>query len=264
MTTMWPWLLIAAGVCLIVGALIYRQRMLSRFYDEVENHDEDAPIGGAGPSADGEKADPTERSSGPEQGRVEPAAERLTDPRRAADTDEQPTSEHPRVAAAPAGAASAGSGSDPYAGLSDSHVLSEPPTIRWGETSVVLHDWMRYYAEGNVWSDVLSKFTESVDADAELRSYFTASTDGSLARHSLSTLMMLTTQGITVGDVRRMKSAHAEVKNEQGEPINAFVWNQLVDALSGALRDSGVRDATLAKLGETLEPLRAAIVPSSS
>ncbi|WP_156971525.1 hypothetical protein [Knoellia sinensis] len=150
--------------------------------------------------------------------------------------------------------------SDPYAGLPDSHVLTEPPMIRWGETEVLLHDWMRYYSDGNVWSGVLTSFTESVAADPFVASYFTSSGDGTLARHSLSALIMLTSDGVTVGALRQMKAAHAGLVNEHGDPINAFVWNRLVQALSNALTEHGVRDATLVKLGATLEPLRAAIV----
>lgn len=287
MTTVWPWLLILAGTCLIVGALIYRQRMLSRYYDELEGDDGEASdtprATGSADTAHGR--DHSTTPSGDSHADARPAGassagatatsgatsmssstERSDAARAGAESRQEPRADagpETRGDSRPAPVAHpAPSGPDPYAGLPDSHLLAEAPTVTWGEANVVLHDWMRYYTDGNVWSDVLSSFTEGVDADPELRSYFTATPDGSVSRHSLSTLMMLTTQGITVGDVRRMKAAHASVKNERGEPINAFVWNQLVDVLSNALRESGVRDGTLAKLGATLEPLRGAIVPS--
>jgi hypothetical protein len=81
-----------------------------------------------------------------------------------------------------------------------------------------------------------------------------------LQRHFLAALMIVTGQGVTVGQVRRMQAAHTGVRNSKGEPITSAVWDTVIGVLAGVLGELGTPAATLTALGATIAPIRAAIV----
>ena len=73
--------------------------------------------------------------------------------------------------------------------------------------------------------------------------------------------MIVSGQGVTVGVVRRMHTAHAAVRNTTtGQPITDTTWNAVIGALAGVLAELGTPPATLVALATTLAPIRAAIV----
>jgi tetrahydromethanopterin S-methyltransferase subunit E len=73
--------------------------------------------------------------------------------------------------------------------------------------------------------------------------------------------MIVTAQGVTVGVVRRMHTAHAAVRHTTtGEPVTDATWNAVIGALAGVLGELGTPPATLVALATTLAPIRAVIV----
>ena len=148
----------------------------------------------------------------------------------------------------------------PYADLPDTHVLAQPPLVDAGGDPVVLYDWLRKEAGDGVWAEIVAEMYAQAAAVPMVASYFGGVDLPGLEKHFLAALVMVTSRGMTVGTVRRMRSAHIPVRNEQGEPINGAAYDAVVATLAGILLARGVPQETLGQVGALVAPLREVIV----
>jgi hemoglobin len=147
-----------------------------------------------------------------------------------------------------------------FPGVPDTHLLTTCPTVDTPDGPLPLRDWLRHFAGADAWSQVVSRFYSRAAADPDIAGYFTRVDMDQLQRHFLAALMIVTGQGVTVGVVRRMHTAHATVRNNTGERIADSTWNTVVGVLAGVLGELGTPPAALVALATTLAPIRAAIV----
>lgn len=147
-----------------------------------------------------------------------------------------------------------------FADLPVGHRLSTAPTVRVGAQDVPLQDWLRYYAEGSAWSGVIQSISDRVAGDPLLQSYFGSMDRPTLQRHVMSTVMMLTGEGVTVGAVRRLADAHLRHVRSGGQPVTEPVWNRMAATLGNALREHNAPEAAILSLNTTVSPLRSVIV----
>jgi truncated hemoglobin YjbI len=150
---------------------------------------------------------------------------------------------------------------DLFPGVPDTHLLTSCPTVDVPDGPMPLRDWLRHFAGPDAWSQVVLRFYARAAADPDIAGYFTRVDIDQLQRHFLAALMIVSGQGVTVGVVRRMHTAHAAVRNTTtGQPITDTTWNAVIGALAGVLGELGTPPATLVALATTLAPIRAAIV----
>jgi truncated hemoglobin YjbI len=98
-----------------------------------------------------------------------------------------------------------------------------------------LRDWLRHFAGPDAWSQVVLRFYARAAADPNIAGYFTRVDIDQLQRHFLAALMIVSGQGVTVGVVRRMHTAHAAVRNTTtGQPITDTTWNAGIGALAAS------------------------------
>lgn len=297
---MWPWLMIIAGVLLIVGALVARHRMMRDYHERLVRTESESRAEAS------DITDTTETTHAPDTTEVHSAAAASVDapaePVAAADADtpaeapapEPPKPPRPRITitepsplapAAPAptphlrpvpssgsapGAGRASAAGRPgdkpqplFADLPVGHRLTSPPTIRVRAQDVPLQDWLRYYADGNAWSGVIQSVSDRISGDRELQAFFGQMDRTTLQRHVMSTVMMLTGEGVTVGAVRRMADAHLQFVQAGGEPVTEPVWNRLAATFANALREHMVPESAISSLDATTAPLRSVIVARS-
>lgn len=268
---MWPWLLILAGTLLIIGALVARHRMMSDYHarlaeaeptearrSTVERDDPATtePLKEAAPRR-------TVEPAAPEPVPESPAAPvRVAPPAFARPAAAAPTITTRREAkAARAAGLPVGPKPEPlFADLPVGHRLTSPPTVRVRAQDVPLQDWLRYYADGNAWSGVIQSVSDRVSGDPVLRPYFGWMDRATLQRHVMSTVMMLTGEGVTVGAVRRLADAHLSFVQSGGEPVTEAVWNRMAATLGNALREHSAPEGAILSLNTTVAPLRAVIV----
>lgn len=150
--------------------------------------------------------------------------------------------------------------SDPYLGRADTDVLTECPYVNAPGGRTPLRDWLRHFAGIDAWSVVVARFYTRAAADPEIADYFRGVDVEQLQRHFLAALMIVTSQGVTVGVVRRMQAAHVGVTNTTGEPVTPAVWDAVIAVLAQVLGEVGTPRATLVALTTTIGPLRAVIV----
>lgn len=259
---MWPWLMIGAGVLLIVGGLVARYRMM---------RDYRAQLAKKAATSDRDTAAATRTAT--TTARV--GAEAAVEPKAAASpkpvirlTAPAPTPVAPARAARPARAA-APAAATPSAGPTDSvpfpdrpatHRLAPPPMLRARSSDVPLLDWLRYYSDGNAWSGVIQSISDRITGDLVLKPYFGSMDRMTLQRNVMSTVMELSGEGLTVGTVRRLADAHLKFVSAGGEPITEPVWDKLVTTAANALREHFVPEAAVAALDDTLAPLKSVIV----
>lgn len=258
---MWPWLMILAGTLIIIGALVARARMMRDYRARLEDTEPVVPA----PVRPAPVAPPA-WSAFVESPPVEPTADEPT-------ADEPPLSQptfEPQVEA-PLTRRAARAGLTPartttpkppplFADRPVGHRLSSPPTIRVRAQDVPLQDWLRYYAEGNAWSGVIQSISDRITGDRELQPYFGSMDRQTLQRHVMSTVMMLTGEGVTVGAVRRLAEAHLQFVQAGGDPITEATWDRLAATLGNALREHGVPEFAVQGLEHTAAPLRSVIV----
>ncbi|WP_404386475.1 hypothetical protein LL946_07855 [Knoellia locipacati] len=284
---MWPWLMIIAGTLIIIGALVARHRMMRDYRTQLAQGESSARAAEVASRVDAVNL-AAERALA---GRA--AAERTTvRPATVEPAIVQPTPEPDRPTSRPAVHVGAEQTAQPTfepstepvlsrravkAGLAPlptaapkppplfadrpiGHRLSSPPTIRVRAQDVPLQDWLRYYAEGNAWSGVIQSISDRITGDRELEPFFGSLERATLQRHVMSTLMMLTGEGVTVGAVRRLAEAHLHHVQAGGEPISEPVWDRLAATLGNAMREHGVPEFAVQGLEHTAAPLRSVIV----
>lgn len=147
-----------------------------------------------------------------------------------------------------------------YPGIPDTHVITECPMVDAAVGPTPLRDWLRHFSGVDAWSIVVARFYTRAAADPDIIDYFVGADMEQLQRYLLAAMMIVTGQGVTVGLVRRMQEAHADVRNSHGEPITAATWDGVIGVLAGVLGDLGTPPATLVALATTIAPIRAAIV----
>ncbi|GGB89544.1 hypothetical protein N798_07575 [Knoellia flava TL1] len=297
---MWPWLMILAGTLLIIGALLARHRMMRDYRAQLEadriapvtvpdpaTPDEITPEPPAleAPTPEAPAPTPTAIESTPVVAVPAAPGPSLSTPAALP----APTPEAPAAPARPAPAApvpafaraahtatvttrrevkaarAAGqpivTGPPPlFADLPVGHRLTTAPTVRVRSQDVPLQDWLRYYAEGNAWSGVVQSISDRVTGDPILQPYFGGMDRTTLQRHVMSTVMMLTGEGVTVGAVRRLADAHLRHVQSGGQPVNEAVWNRMAATLGNALREHNAPEAAILSLNTTVSPLRSVIV----
>ena len=295
---MWPWLMILAGTLLIIGALVARHRMMRDHRARLEVAERAASADRTVAEETTDRVD-AQRDAGA-RAEVEPTstdrhedagpAPAVTPPAPTA-SPATPAAAPPPVAPAPAApttapvpafarsshtatattrrevkaARAAGqpvvTGPPPlFADLPVGHRLTTAPKVRVRAQDVPLQDWLRYYAEGNAWSGVVQSISDRVTGDPLLRPYFGALDRTTLQRHVMSTVMMLTGEGVTVGAVRRLADGHLRHVQSGGEPVTEAVWNRMAATLGNALREHNAPEAAILSLNTTVSPLRSVIV----
>jgi truncated hemoglobin YjbI len=147
-----------------------------------------------------------------------------------------------------------------FPGVPETHVLTDPPRVAAPGASEPLRDWLRHFAGIDAWPVAVSRFYTRAAADPAIAVYFARVDMEKLQRHFLAALMIVTGQGVTVGVVRRMRDAHATVRNGAGAPITGEVWDATIGVLAEVLGELGTPPATLVALATTIAPIRAAIV----
>jgi truncated hemoglobin YjbI len=147
-----------------------------------------------------------------------------------------------------------------YPGLPDTQLVTECPTMATRDGSLPLRDWLRHYAGAEAWPRVVSQFYARAAADPEIADYFRHVDLAQLQRHFLAAMMIVTGQGVTVGLVRSIRTAHSGVRDSEGDPIDACTWDAVIGVLADVLTEHGVPGSAIAALATTIAPLRAAIV----
>jgi len=226
---MWPWLMIAVGVLLVVGGLVARHRMLRAYQAQLA--EEEAT------------ADPTELvQRTPSESKPGPGSKATPKPAVVATLTPEPKA------------------SIPFPDRPAAHRLTPPPMLRARSSDIPLLDWLRYYSDGNAWSGVIQSISDRISGDQMLKPYFGTMDRPTLQRHVMSTVMELTGEGLTVGEVRRLADAHLTFVANGGEAITEPVWDKLAATLANAMREHLVPEAAVAALDVTVAPLKAVIV----
>lgn len=76
----------------------------------------------------------------------------------------------------------------------------------------------------------------------------------------MTTVMMLTGEGVTVGALRRFAGAHLDHVRGGGEPLTEQAWDRLAATLANAMREHSVPESAVQDLEVTAAPLRSVIV----
>ncbi len=130
-------------------------------------------------------------------------------------------------------------------------LLAPPPTVTVEHMGpVVLRDWLRNYSrhQDGAWVAVVKDFYASAAANPAIAAYFAGVDMPTLQRHFVATLMQVTGEGLTVGDVEDLVAAHADIRNTDGQPITPEVFNATIDVLGGVLAGRGVPGSTIGQL----------------
>lgn len=151
-----------------------------------------------------------------------------------------------------------------FADLPIGHRLTSPPTIRVRAQDVPLQDWLRHYAHGNAWSGVIQSISDRITGDRELQRYVGSLDRPTLQRHVMSTVMMVTGEGVTVGAVRRYADAHLQHVQTGGDPVTEEVWDRLTATFANALREHLVPEAAVLRVDDTVAPLKSVLVARRS
>jgi hemoglobin len=106
-------------------------------------------------------------------------------------------------------------------------------------------------------SAVVARFYEAVLADPALAPYFTGVDMTALRRHQVLLLSQVM-GGPVEYDGRELAEVHA------GHNITDEAYDKVVDHLVGALKEAGVDDDILGRLGQVVAGLRADIVTSTA
>ena len=106
-------------------------------------------------------------------------------------------------------------------------------------------------------SAVVNRFYEAVLADPALAPYFTGVEMSGLRRHQVL-LISQVMGGPVEYDGRELAQAHA------GHNITDEAYDKVVDHLVAALKEAGVDDDIIGRLGELVAGLRADIVTSTA
>jgi hypothetical protein len=228
---MWPWLMIAVGVLLVVGGLVARHRMMRDYRAQLAAEEAEAQAAGGAGSPEG--------------------------PLPSSDAKSTP------VTASASAAEPETTASIPFPDRPPSHRLTPPPMLRARSSDVPLLDWLRYYSDGNAWSGVIQSIADRISGDPMLQPYFGAMDKPTLQRHVMSLVMELTGEGLTVGTVRRLADAHVKFVAAGGEHITEPVWDKLHSTFANALREHQVPERAVLALDDTLAPLEAFIVTRS-
>jgi hypothetical protein len=153
-------------------------------------------------------------------------------------------------------------GAQPVVGRpSPNRQLTPPPMIE-GQT---LKSWLIYRSrDEGVWNYVVTEMYERAAAQPEIADYFQDTIKGGrfsdLQTHFLGALMIVTNSGVTQGVVDAMKEAHRGVRNSSEQPINSVIYDAVINTLVQILREVGVPEMGIEQLGQTILPLRDAVV----
>lgn len=126
---------------------------------------------------------------------------------------------------------------------------------------VTLAEWLRRESgREDVWAEVVADFYRRAAAVPAVADYFGGVDWDRLQRHFLAALLIVTGRGTTVGTVRRIAAAHADVRNSAGRPITGDVYDAVIGTLVTILIEHRVPDATIAQLAAAVAPFRAVLV----
>ncbi|MEO7267931.1 MAG: hypothetical protein ABIW49_01840 [Knoellia sp.] len=233
---MWPWLMIAVGVLLVVGGLVARHRMLRDYQAQLAEE---------------------EASEAATQRVLTTTVERTARPE-----------SKPRPGPTPANAPTTTTEPEPLASIPfpdrpAAHRLTPPPMLRARSSDVPLLDWLRYYSDGNAWSGVIQSIADRISGDPMLQPWFGSMDRPTLQRHVMSLVMELTGEGLTVGTVRRLADAHVKFVAAGGDHVTEPVWDKMHATFANALREHLVPERAVLALDDTLAPLKAFIVTRS-
>lgn len=142
-------------------------------------------------------------------------------------------------------------------------LLAPAPTVyveHMGQ--IVLRDWLRNYSryQDGAWVGVVKDFYAAAGADPRVAGYFPRGASERLQRHMVATLMRVTGEGLTVGDVEALVAAHADIRDGDGEPITGEAFDAVVTVLGGVLVERGVPGSTIGQLVKLTSICRDAMV----
>lgn len=129
------------------------------------------------------------------------------------------------------------------------------------KTTISLRDWLVHYSHyrENAWPRVVSDFYGRAADEPEIADYFTGVDMAQLQRHFLAALMMVTSNGLTVGACQQMQERHKTVRNSAGETITPEVYDRIIVILTQVLGGHGVPRYVIDQVGRCIQPLREAI-----
>jgi truncated hemoglobin YjbI len=137
-------------------------------------------------------------------------------------------------------------------------LVSHPPTVR-GDS---VRDWLKHYSWKNrTWGEAVAEFYTRAAADPEVAPYFhRVKSLPELQRHFTAAMVMVTSDGLTAEQLRRMAVKHAGVTTPDGTPITGRVYDKVIGVLKQILKEWGVPSDAIADLERVVQPLRAMIV----
>lgn len=140
--------------------------------------------------------------------------------------------------------------------------LTGPVVVVLADKSTIsLRDWLVHYSihEENAWPTVVSEFYDRAAMESDVADYFGGVDMAHLQRHFLAALMMVTSNGLTVGACRQMQERHRTVRNSAGQTITPKAYDRIVVILAEVLAEHGVPSYVVDQVGRCIQPLREAI-----
>jgi truncated hemoglobin YjbI len=140
----------------------------------------------------------------------------------------------------------------------DPSELAAPlPTVR----GVGFRDWVTYYTGGAyTWADVVREFYRRAAERPHIASFFAHTDMTALQSHFAKAMILVTSKGLTWGVVDAMGEVHAEVRDEDGNPITGKIFDEVVGVLVEVLQDYRIPEEAIGELAQVVPPLREAIV----
>jgi truncated hemoglobin YjbI len=133
-------------------------------------------------------------------------------------------------------------GSDIYPELPDTYLLFEAPTLTDPLTGMQmpLRKWPVTFhpVQKQVWAELVSLFYTRAATDPGIAAYFTSVDLPKLQGHFLAALVLLTGEGLDVGTVRRLHTAHRTVVNTDDKPITDDIFDRTAATLAEVVTDA--------------------------
>lgn len=144
---------------------------------------------------------------------------------------------------------------DPPALVPANFVLFRAPRIK----GMSLRDWLIYLtSRDGVWREVVAEFYGRASQDDEIAPYFEHVDVERLQGHFLSTLLILTHTGLTVGLLAQLQERHA------GLGITGSAFDRTITILAEVLISKGVVAETIRELGPMIAEIRGMIVEEAA
>ncbi len=136
-------------------------------------------------------------------------------------------------------------------------LVTQPPMVE----GVTLYAWLVHHhpSREGAWAEVVDMFYTRAAANPEIATYFGGVDWERLQNHFLGALRIATGTGLSQRTIDTLAEKHADVRSQDGQPINTVVYDATIQVLVDILAEIGVPRSGIEQLAATIAPLRGVI-----